>query len=74
MASDPDLLDAYRQDCNTYGPSVAWVMWEGEPGITPDDLLNVAAKVDSDGPAGPPFCHRPSPPPYRVVPRYPPTT
>ena len=58
MASDRDLLAAYLEDCNTYGPGVAWVMWEGRPDIDPDDLIAVGQVVDQAGPTGPPFVPR----------------
>lgn len=66
MTSDPALVEAYRADCNLHGPGTAWVMWEGRPGIDPDDLITVAAKVDQNGRNAPAYLEGPAPPPYRL--------
>ena len=42
MASDPDLLDAYRKQLRSgfMAPGAVLLMWQGQAGIDPDDLLD----------------------------------
>lgn len=38
--SDPGLLDAYRKQLAAMDPDLVYLVWQGQPGITPDDLLD----------------------------------
>jgi len=40
MASDPDLLQAYRRQLRWLDPSFVFMVWQGHAGIDPDDLLD----------------------------------
>ncbi len=41
MRSDPDLLDAFRKQCKTFGPEAALLLWKGQPGVDQDDLIDI---------------------------------
>jgi len=38
--SDPALLDAYRKQLAHMEPGIVFLAWQGQEGITPDDLLD----------------------------------
>jgi hypothetical protein len=45
VASDPDLLDAYRKQCQHFGPWLTLLAWRGQPGVDNDDLLDIAKEI-----------------------------
>ena len=49
--SDPDLLDAYRKQLRNglMAPGAVFLMWQGQAGITPDDLMDEFKKADAEG-------------------------
>jgi hypothetical protein len=44
MASDPDLLAAFRKQCQFLGPGMALLLWKGQKGVDLDDLLDIFKK------------------------------
>lgn len=51
--TDPDLLDAYRKQLRNGAmpPGAVFLMWHGQAGIHPDDLLDEFKLVDGADPA-----------------------
>lgn len=54
MASDPQLLDAFRKQCihlrkSGTNPGLALLAWEGQPGVDRDDLIDILKEVERDG-------------------------
>lgn len=43
--SDPDLLDAFLKQCERVGPEVALFVWQGQPGVDPEDLKYIAREL-----------------------------
>lgn len=42
MPSDPDLLEAFRKQCQgILGPEMALMAWIGQPGVDMDDLIDI---------------------------------
>jgi hypothetical protein len=55
LASDPDLLDAFRKQCETVqralgSPWMAFVAWIDQPSVERDDLIDIAKDVEAHGP------------------------
>ena len=46
MASDPDLLDAFRKQCVTFGADAAFLLWRGQAGVEEDDLGDILKEFD----------------------------
>lgn len=46
--SDPDLLDAYRKQLRHMDPSLVFLAWQGQKGITPDDLLDEFKRAEAE--------------------------
>lgn len=42
MNSDPKLLEAFRRQCASVGPSLAMLAWLGQAGVEQDDLIDIA--------------------------------
>jgi hypothetical protein len=45
--SDPALLDAYRKQLAHMEPGLVYLAWQGQAGITPDDLLDEFKRADA---------------------------
>lgn len=45
--SDPALLDAYRKQLACMEPGLVYLAWQGQEGITPDDLLDEFKRADA---------------------------
>jgi hypothetical protein len=45
--SDPALLDAYRRQLAHMEPALVYLAWQGQEGITPDDLLDEFKRADA---------------------------
>lgn len=45
--SDPVLLDAYRKQLAHMEPGLVYLAWQGQAGITPDDLLDEFKRADA---------------------------
>ena len=50
MASDPDLLEAYRRQLRSglMPPGAVLMMWKGQEGVDLDDLIDEFHKVDRE--------------------------
>jgi hypothetical protein len=46
VSSDPALLDAFRKQCRTVGPALAFLVWFDQEGVDNNDLLDIVKDVD----------------------------
>jgi hypothetical protein len=48
MSSDPALLEAFRKQCATVGPALAFMAWLDQEGVDRDDLINIVKEFDRE--------------------------
>jgi hypothetical protein len=48
MSSDPDLLEAFRRQCATVGPALAFMAWLDQEGVDRDDLIDIVKDFDRE--------------------------
>lgn len=53
MTSDPDILGAYRRQCETairQGSTahLVFLVWRGQDGVDEEDLLDIARELDAE--------------------------
>jgi hypothetical protein len=48
VSSDPELLAAYRRQCEHGNPWVVLLAWQGQEGVDPDDLIDITKDVSGN--------------------------
>ena len=48
MASDPALLEAFREQCRIFGPRLTLIVWQGQACVENDDLIDIVNEMESE--------------------------